>query len=141
MIHLNNLDIQKKLIADKFNVSQVTIAKAFKKLEPFMDLLTNNNMCDKLAIEIKKYQDDIELTEELKSKFMRFNININECMNKDQNYIYNVLESDSNNNYYINNKIIIEHDIEIDNKMKYADNEYIKLNINFANDIYKIYNE
>jgi len=41
MIHLNKLDIQKKTIAEKFNVSQVTIAKAFKKLEPFIKILVN----------------------------------------------------------------------------------------------------
>ena len=138
MIYLNSLDIQKKIIADKFNVSQVTIAKAFKKLEPFMDLLTNNNMCDKLSIEIKKYQDSIDLTPELKPKFMRFNIDIKECMNKDQNYIYNILEKDSNNNYVFNNKTIIEHNFEIDYKMKQIDNEYIRLNMNFIDDLYKL---
>lgn len=76
MIHLNNLAIQKKIIADKFNVSQVTIAKAFKKLEPFMNLLTNDELCDRLSIEIKKYQNQIIIPDELKSKFSRFNINI-----------------------------------------------------------------
>lgn len=138
MIYLNNLDIQKKIIADKFNVSQVTIAKAFKKLEPFMDLLTNNDMCEQLSVEIKKYQDNIELTEELKPKFMRFNININECFGKDQKYIYNVLEIDDNKNYIFNNNTIINHNLEIDYKMKQIDNEYIRLNMNFVDDLYKL---
>jgi transcription initiation factor TFIIB len=138
MIYLNNLDIQKKIIADKFNVSQVTIAKAFKKLEPFMDLLTNNGMCDKLSIEIKKYQDNIDLTPELKPKFMRFNISVEECFGKEQNYIYNILEIDSDKNYFFNNTTIIEHDLEIDYKMKQIDNEYIRLNLNFVDDLYKL---
>lgn len=83
MIHLNNLSIQKKVIADKFNVSQVTIAKAFKKLEPFMNLLTNDELCDRLSIEIKKYQNQIVIPEELKSKFSRFNIDIDK-INKNE---------------------------------------------------------
>ena len=73
MIHLNGLSIQKKTIAEKFNVSQVTIAKAFKKLEPFINILTNNRICDKLSIEIKKYQDDIESG----------NVNLNDISNLD----------------------------------------------------------
>ena len=54
MVSLNELDIQKKTIADKFNVSQVTISKAYKKMEPFTNLLTNNDLCDRLSLEIKK---------------------------------------------------------------------------------------
>ena len=141
MIHLNNLAIQKKTIADKFNVSQVTIAKAFKKLEQFTNLLTNNELCDRLSIEIDKYQDNIELNDELKPKLLRFNIDINKYLNKDQNYIYNIINKDSSDNYIVNNKLIIEHDIEIDNKLKQLDNEFIKLNINFTNDLQKIYSK
>ena len=138
MIHLSKLPIQKKIIADKFNVSQVTIAKAFKKLEPFMNLLTNDEQCERLAVEIKKYQDIIELSEDLKPKFIRFNIDMKKSLEKDDFIIYNILDitkSDIN----LNNKLIIEHELEIDNKMKQLDNEYIKLNINFVNDLYKIY--
>ncbi len=141
MIHLNNLAIQKKVIADKFNVSQVTIAKAFKKLEPFMNLLTNNEICERLSVEIKKYQDKIDLAEELKHKFVRFNINTNQSIGKDHNIIYNILNKDSQNDYSINSKLIIEHDIEIDNKMKQIDNEFIRLKINFTDELNKIYNK
>ena len=141
MIHLNNLAIQKKIIADKFEVSQVTIAKAFKKIEPFMNLLTNNELCNRLAIEIQKYQNDIDLTEELKPKFMRFNIDINKSLSKypDNCIIYNILKIDSDNNYNINSNLIVEHDIEIDNKMKQIDNEYIKLNLFFSDELFQIY--
>jgi hypothetical protein len=91
MIHLNNLPIQKKVIADKFNVSQVTIAKAFKKLEPFMNLLINNEICNRLAVEIKKYQDQIELPDEIRAKFVRFNIDTHKALNCDSNVIFNIL--------------------------------------------------
>ncbi len=140
MIALNELDIQKKIIADQFNVSQVTIAKAYKKLEPFTNLLTNDELCNRLSIEIKKYQDNIELTDELKIKFIRFNIDVNKTFDSSVNLssLFNILKIDSNNIYHINDGLIVEHTIEIDNKLKQVENEFIKLNINFVDDIYHL---
>ena len=131
MIHLNGLNIQKKIIADKFNVSQVTIAKAFKKIEPFVNILTNDKICDKLSVEIKKYQDDIEILEILKPKFLRFNIDVEKTMGKSANNIYSLLD-DSSNELVINNKLIVEHNIEFNNKDKEIDNEFFILNQNYA---------
>ena len=39
----------------------------------------------------------------------------------------------------INSNLIVEHDIEIDNKMKQIDNEYIKLNLFFSDELFQIY--
>ena len=140
MITLNELKIQKKMIADQFNVSQVTIAKAYKKLEPFINLLTNNELCDRLSIEIKKYQNDIELTDELKIKLIRFNIDINKTFDPSLNLssLFNILKNDEKNICYINDRLIVEHTIEIDNKLKQIENEFIKLNITFTNDLYQM---
>ena len=140
MICLNKLDIQKKNIAEKFNVSHVTITKAYKKLEPFTNLLTNDELCNRLSMEIKKYQDNIELPNKLKSKFIRFNIDINKTFDSDYDnlLLYNILELDSDENYYFNIKLIVEHSYEIDNKIKQLDNEFIRLNINFIDDIYNL---
>lgn len=141
MIILNKLSIQKKIIAEKFNVSQVTIAKAFKKLEPFMNLLTNNEICDRLSIEIKNYQDQIILIEELKPRFIRFNIDMKKSINKSYNSIFNILNNQENNEYDLNDKLIVEHSLEIDNKMNQLDNEFVKLKLNFNSDLYEIYNK
>ena len=138
MICLNKLNIQKKTIAEKFNVSQVTIAKAFKKLEPFILILTNNEICNRLGEEIKKYQSKISITEILKPKFIRFNIDIESALNTKHDIVYNILENDViTNEYSINDKLIVEHSIEIDNKTNQIDNEFLKLNINFIDDMYK----
>lgn len=139
MIHLNNLAIQKKVIADKFNVSQVTIAKAFKKLEPFMNMLTNDEICNRLSVEIKNYQNNINLADELKSKFVRFNIDTQKSLGKDSDTIYNILKKDNEDKYQIDNKLIIEHNIEIDNKMKQIDNEFIRLKMTFADELHSLY--
>lgn len=137
MIHLNKLNIQKKTIADKFNVSQVTIAKAFKKLEPFINILTNDKICDKLSVEIKKYQDDIEILEVLKSKFLRFNIDIEKTMNKPSGKIFSLIKKDDGI-IKINNKLIVEHNIEYDSINKQFDNEFFLLNQNFIELKYNI---
>jgi transcription initiation factor TFIIIB Brf1 subunit/transcription initiation factor TFIIB len=138
MIYLNNLNIQKKTIAEKFNVSQVTIAKAFKKLEPFINLLTNDKICDKLSVEIKKYQDNISIYEVLKPKFMRFNIDIQKTMKLHPIAIYGILENNIQNKQYIlNEKLITEHTIEYENKNKQFDNEFIRLNFHLMNTMYK----
>ena len=72
---------------------------------------------------------------------MRFNIDINKSLSKypDNCIIYNILKIDSDNNYNINSNLIVEHDIEIDNKMKQIDNEYIKLNLFFSDELFQIY--
>ena len=137
MIHLNGLNIQKKTIADKFNVSQVTIAKAFKKLEPFINILTNDKICDKLSVEIKKYQDDIEILEVLKPKFLRFDININKTMGKSIEKIYSLVKKE-NGIIKINDKLIVEHNIEFESKDKQFENELFLLNQNYVDTKYSI---
>lgn len=139
MIHLNGLNIQKKIIAEKFNVSQVTIAKAFKKLEPFINILTNDRICDKLSVEIKKYQDDIDIDEILKPKFIRFGINTEKTMGKSLDKIYNVIYEDFNGTIQLNDKLITEHNIEIDNKDKQLDNDFTRLNLEIADIKYEIF--
>jgi transcription initiation factor TFIIIB Brf1 subunit/transcription initiation factor TFIIB len=136
MIHLNKLDIQKKTIAEKFNVSQVTIAKAFKKLEPFINILVNNDICDRLSVEIKKYQDDIIITDALKPKFIRFNIDTNKMLKKDHEIIYSVVNN-KDNKIIINEKLIVEQNIEFENKNYQIDNEYIRLKLENVDLIFK----
>jgi len=135
MIQLNKLNIQKKTIADKFNVSQVTIAKAFKKLEPFIKILINDNICDRLSVEIKKYQDDIIITDVLKPKFIRFNIDINKMFKKDNNILYSIVDI-TNNKHIINEKLIIEHNIEFNNINYQLENEFMRLKLENTDNIY-----
>ncbi len=137
MIHLNGLNIQKKTIAEKFNVSQVTIAKAFKKLEPFIGILTNDKICDKLSVEIKKYQDDIDIGEELKSKFIRFGIDIEKTMGKKHDKIYGIV-NEIDGKIIINERLIVQHNIEFNNIDKQMDNEFTRLNLELADIKYSI---
>jgi hypothetical protein len=62
----------------------------------------------------------------------------NKSLDKDSDVIYNILKKD-NNGYKIDNKLIIEHNIEIDNKMKQLDNEFIRLKMTFNDDLHDLY--
>jgi hypothetical protein len=76
---------------------------------------------------------------ELKPKFIRFGIDIKKSIEKyDDTIMYDILKKNSDNIYSLNDKLIIEHELEIDNKMKQIDNEFIKLSMNFNDDYYKI---
>lgn len=140
MCILNRLSISKKIIAEKFNVSHVTIDKAYKKLEPFTNLLTNNELCDRLSVEIVKYQENIVLTDKLKTQFIRFNIDIEKTFDPkyNTNTLFNVMITDSDGNCKINNELIIEHTIEINDMLRRTENEFIKLNLNFTEDLYQM---
>ena len=126
MIHLNKLNIPKKLIAEKFDVSQVTIAKAFKKLEPFINILIKDDVCDKLGNYIRKYQEDIIISDELKPRFIRFDINVGNKFN-----IYN------HEKKQFNEILIMKHSIEIDNKIKHVENDFMRMNLNYVETLYK----
>ena len=135
MINLNKLNISKKTIADKFDVSQVTISKTFRKLEPFANILVNDIICDKLGSYIKIYQENTIFDERLKIKFIRFDINappVNDAIINDvvKSCLYN------NETSTINENLIISHSIEIDNKINYLDNKFVKLNIDFVDMIF-----
>ena len=72
MIHMNNLDITRKFIAESFKVSLVTISKTFKKFLPFAKILMHDEICNKLNLEIQKYKAIIDLKDEIKPKFIKF---------------------------------------------------------------------
>jgi len=51
--HIYKLDIPKKDISDVFNISEVTITKAFKKIFPYEKVLIDNNLTDIMLKKIK----------------------------------------------------------------------------------------
>ena len=138
MIHLNRLNIQKKTIAEKFNVSQVTIAKAFKKLEPFINILTNDDICNQLNKEIIKYQEDIKIDDKLKPKFIRFGITTDILKNSKKNLINNIFSIYDKETNTFNEKLIVEHTIEIENQNYQIDNEFIRLSLSYTDFMYSM---
>ena len=80
MANLNNLNITKKIIASYFLVSEVTISKTYGKIEVFKNILINDELCNIIEKEIKKYERDIEIHNS--SDFIRFGVNIEKINHK-----------------------------------------------------------
>ena len=122
MIHMNNLDLTRKFIAESFKVSLVTISKTFKKFLPFSKILMRDDICNKLNLEIQKYKAIIELKDELKPKFIKFG-----AIPKFECNIYDfvvVNNNNNNNNNLNNNKILFKK--QLFNKFNFEINDYIK---------------
>lgn len=66
MIELNDFNIDRKYIAKKFGVSDVTINKTYKKIEKYKDILTNDTLCDSLAKKIEEERLKIKVPDKLK---------------------------------------------------------------------------
>jgi transcription initiation factor TFIIIB Brf1 subunit/transcription initiation factor TFIIB len=96
MVTIYKLPITKKAIANKFNVSEVTVTKAFRKLEIYKNILINTELTDKLVVLLEEENKKIPMPQKLIDRYnsikLRFDTNIN---NFDINYI-NQLIANSN---------------------------------------------
>jgi hemerythrin superfamily protein len=121
IIDLNKLPITKKFIANKFEVSEVTITKAFNKLEPYKDIITDDELTDKLSAELQKYKENRKIPEKLQKIYNNL-LESEDDPNKNNIYPTNYKSFDINKNNineYINNT-----DIAIYNMMIKTDKEY-----------------
>jgi transcription initiation factor TFIIIB Brf1 subunit/transcription initiation factor TFIIB len=66
MIKLNKINIDKKFLAKKFNVSDVTITKTYKKIEKYKEILINDDLTDILANRIEEERKLIKVPDKLK---------------------------------------------------------------------------
>ena len=69
MADMNNLPITKKTIAVEFEVSEVTIAKTFKKLEFYKRILVNDELSNKLVKILEEENEKIKMPTNLKEKY------------------------------------------------------------------------
>ena len=106
----------------------MTISKAYKKLEPFINILTNDIICDKLGIEINNYKEKVEVFDYLKPKFVRFGIDLDNCLNS--------LNKETN---LFNEELLSNHTYEIDIKNKQIENEYIRIQLEHVDKLYELY--
>lgn len=71
-----NLSVSKKTITQRYNISEVTSFKAFKKIEVYQNILAHNDIVEKIIERIKIKRSDTVLPEHLKIKLDRLN-NVN----------------------------------------------------------------
>lgn len=67
VIEINNIDIDRKVLETKFEVSGVTLEKAYKKIEKYKDIITNDELTDKIQIMLNKEKQNIKVPEKLKT--------------------------------------------------------------------------
>ena len=70
MIEINKFNIDRKYIAKKFNVSDVTIIKTYKKIEKYRDVLIDDDLTNKLAAKIEEERKKFKMPDKLKSIYM-----------------------------------------------------------------------
>lgn len=75
IVDLNNLDIERKFIAKKFNVSEVTVIKTYKKIEQYKKILINDELTDKLVKLLEEDRKNLKIPEKLK---MMYNKKLND---------------------------------------------------------------
>jgi hypothetical protein len=96
-----------------------------------MKILIDDQICNKLDKAICEYQERITLSTDVKGKFIRFNV----IPEDNLSILFSIYDEKTNT---INDKLIIEHDIEFTNKNHQIDAIYIRLQLDFIDDIYKI---
>ncbi len=78
MAELNSItSMTKKSLKNMFGVSNVTISKAYKKLEKIKHVLIDDNKIAKLVDKLNKLNEETQLSEDIQKRMDKFNISYN----------------------------------------------------------------
>ena len=66
---MNNIPLTKKLIAKNFKVSEVTITKAYRKLETYKDIITNDELTDKFLKVLESKREKSSIPDDLRKRY------------------------------------------------------------------------
>lgn len=69
MAQIENLSINKKMIATGSEVTEVTINKAFKKIEPYEKIVINDELTQKLLNKINRDRKDVGIPSQFKNRY------------------------------------------------------------------------
>ena len=124
LVKMYDLEITEKMIAKYFNISKVTISKAYKTFEPFKKMLLHDSLCDIVSNKIKTYQTDIYVDDNLKHNFLRFNVDI-----KNLNIKNNKYEIYDKENKKIMYDVLEQYETELNHIVWKMVDEYFEINI------------
>jgi transcription initiation factor TFIIB len=125
--------ITKKKLAKEFNISDVTITKTYKEIQPYNKVLINDTKTNEIVITIKSEMDKESLPPEILKRMQKFGVvNIVDKLDDVVDIVDNESDEDNEFNYLYND----EHDDNnfdiLIKSMKYSN---IKKNINTMNEI------
>lgn len=110
IVDLNRLNIERKTIAKKFGVSEVTVIKTYKKIEQYKSILTNDELTEKIAQLLDEDRKKLQMPDKLKQMYNK----INEEEERDnKNYDY-ISDEDYTSDEETENKIFKITDDDID---------------------------
>jgi transcription initiation factor TFIIIB Brf1 subunit/transcription initiation factor TFIIB len=84
VVNINGIQITKKMMANKFGVSEVTINKAYRELEQYKKIIIDDELTDKLAKAIEEERIKMTIPKFLIDRYNKINTtnNINDCENQ-----------------------------------------------------------
>jgi len=75
MANINKLlSITKKKLSQQFNVSEVTIAKTYKKIEPYRDIIVDTTATEKIWKKVDSQKDSYNVSPEMLERMKKFGL-------------------------------------------------------------------
>lgn len=106
MAEINKIHhITKRKLSNNFDVSEVTITKGYKKIEQLKNILTDDNLTDKMILDISVKNNNNVMSDKLKERFKKYNITIEDKEST------NKKDDEGLDEYVIKNEDIDEDDI------------------------------
>lgn len=93
VIELNKIDIDRKILAEKFEVSDVTLNKACKKIEKYKNILINDELTDKIKLILNKEKLNVQVPEKLKNIYDKVNMTYTNYTPIDNNILFQKLDA------------------------------------------------
>ncbi len=129
MIDINNLPISKKTVAKKFSVSEVTIMKAYKKLEKYKKILVSDEITEKVMEILNNEKKKLQIPEGLKKKYQELDMQSDQqseeeiIEKKDPVYSFDIKKKTDDIDEYINTI-----NLDIYDQLNDTDEQYLTLN-------------
>jgi len=110
IVEFSTLDIDRKDISDKFDVSEVTIIKTYKKIEQYKDVLMNDNLTDKIVKLLEIEKQKLEIPEKFKQMYDKIKSDENiivedsedDFLSEEEDHTVNIMEIDDIDEYIDN---------------------------------------
>lgn len=77
VVDMNNLNVERKVIAKKFGVSEVTVLKTFREIEQYKNILLNDELTEKLSLIMEDEKKNLKVPDKLQNIYNDFGHELN----------------------------------------------------------------